>query len=77
KETLMQTKAADNMKLLQSHTESDSGMEVHDSQIINMNRILCNSSPSDNVEQNLTPCQMWNFIEHIGVREKTSIEDVI
>ncbi|GAB4854526.1 hypothetical protein Ancab_023106, partial [Ancistrocladus abbreviatus] len=73
----MQMKVADNMKLLQSYIESDSGVEVHDSQIINMNRILCKSSPPGNVEQQLTPHQIWDFIEHIGVQEKTSIEDVI
>ncbi|GAB4837537.1 hypothetical protein Ancab_002391, partial [Ancistrocladus abbreviatus] len=41
-----------------------------------MNRILCKSSPPGNVEQQLTPHQIWDLIEHIGVREKTSLEDI-
>ncbi|GAB4826805.1 hypothetical protein Ancab_033686 [Ancistrocladus abbreviatus] len=42
-----------------------------------MNRLLCQSSPPGKVEQQLTPRQIWDFIECIGVREQTSIEDVV
>ncbi|GAB4860006.1 hypothetical protein Ancab_011482, partial [Ancistrocladus abbreviatus] len=45
--------------------------------IINMNRMLCKSSPPGKVEQHLTPRQIWDFIEHIGVRDKTNLEDVV
>ncbi|GAB4838766.1 hypothetical protein Ancab_028308 [Ancistrocladus abbreviatus] len=44
---------------------------------MNMNRILCQTSPPSKVEQQLTPRQIWDFIEHIGVWEQTSIEDVV
>ncbi|GAB4842398.1 hypothetical protein Ancab_012369 [Ancistrocladus abbreviatus] len=57
--------------------ESELGVEVHDSQILNMNRIFCQTSPSDKAAQQLTPRQIWDFIEHIGVRQQTSIEDVV
>ncbi|GAB4833504.1 hypothetical protein Ancab_031748, partial [Ancistrocladus abbreviatus] len=65
------------MKIVHPHTESDLGVEVHDSQIINMNRMLYKLSPSGKVEQHLTPRQIWDFIEHIGVRDKTNLEDVV
>ncbi|GAB4859997.1 hypothetical protein Ancab_011473 [Ancistrocladus abbreviatus] len=29
------------------------------------------------VEQHLAPHQIWDFIEHIGVRDKTNVEDVV
>ncbi|GAB4827710.1 hypothetical protein Ancab_034597, partial [Ancistrocladus abbreviatus] len=76
-EMLVQPRAAENMKFLQPHTESDLGVEVHDSQIINMNRMLCKSSPPGKVEQHLTPRQIWDFIEHIRVRDKTNLEDAV
>ncbi|GAB4850268.1 hypothetical protein Ancab_029564, partial [Ancistrocladus abbreviatus] len=70
---------AENLKLVhsQSHTKANSEVEVHDSQIINMNRVLCKSSPSDKVEQHLTPRQIWDFIEHIEVQDKTNLEEVV
>ncbi|GAB4837401.1 hypothetical protein Ancab_002273, partial [Ancistrocladus abbreviatus] len=52
-------------------------MEVNDSQILNMNRLHCSSGPSGQVEPNLTPRQIWDFIEQIGVRDKTNLEDVV
>ncbi|GAB4857242.1 hypothetical protein Ancab_015149, partial [Ancistrocladus abbreviatus] len=76
-ETHLQTKVSENLKISQTHSESDSGVEVHDSQIINMNRILCKSSSPGKAAQLLTPHQNWDFIEHIGVRDKKNLEDVI
>ncbi|GAB4853267.1 hypothetical protein Ancab_017452, partial [Ancistrocladus abbreviatus] len=45
--------------------------------ILNMNRLHCNTSPSGQLEPNLTPCQIWDFIEQIGVQDKTNLEDVV
>ncbi|GAB4838752.1 hypothetical protein Ancab_028295, partial [Ancistrocladus abbreviatus] len=58
-------------------SKTDSEVEVHDSQIINMSRVLCESSPPDKVEQQLTPRQIWDFIEHIRVRDKTNLQEVV
>ncbi|GAB4856327.1 hypothetical protein Ancab_014254 [Ancistrocladus abbreviatus] len=42
-----------------------------------MNRVLCKSSLPGQVEQHLTPRQIWDFIEHIGVWDKTNLEEVV
>ncbi|GAB4853288.1 hypothetical protein Ancab_017472, partial [Ancistrocladus abbreviatus] len=65
------------LKQVSLHIEIDSVLEVNDSQILNMNRLHCNTSPSGQLEPNLTPCQIWDFIEQIGVRDKTNLEDVV
>ncbi|GAB4846262.1 hypothetical protein Ancab_025261 [Ancistrocladus abbreviatus] len=59
------------------YTETESGLEVRDSQIINMNRLHCISGPPSQPAQHLTPRQIWDFVEQIGVRDKTNLEDVV
>ncbi|GAB4840219.1 hypothetical protein Ancab_020984 [Ancistrocladus abbreviatus] len=57
--------------------ESDSRLEVNDSQILNMNSLHCIASTSRKSPPRLTPQQIWDFIEQIGVRDQTNIEDVV
>ncbi|GAB4856349.1 hypothetical protein Ancab_014272 [Ancistrocladus abbreviatus] len=59
------------------HTETESGLEVRDSHILNMNRLYCNTCPPSQLEHHLTPRQIWDFVEQIGVRDKTNLEDVV
>ncbi|GAB4838785.1 hypothetical protein Ancab_028327 [Ancistrocladus abbreviatus] len=42
-----------------------------------MNRVLCKSGSPDKGQHHLTPRQIWEFIEHIGVRDKTNLEEVV
>ncbi|GAB4850247.1 hypothetical protein Ancab_029543 [Ancistrocladus abbreviatus] len=69
---------SDDILLLEAaQSESDSRLEVNDSQILNMNRLHCITSTSRQSPPRLTPQQIWDFIEQIGVRDKTNIEDVV
>ncbi|GAB4854258.1 hypothetical protein Ancab_022845 [Ancistrocladus abbreviatus] len=60
-----------------AQSDSDSTLEVNDSQIINMNRLHCITSPPRQSPPRLTLRQIWDFIEQIGVRDKTNLEDVV
>ncbi|GAB4856186.1 hypothetical protein Ancab_014111, partial [Ancistrocladus abbreviatus] len=69
-------KSAELLMLEATQSVSDSRLEVEDSQILNMNHLHCSSSPRQLVP-NLTPRQIWDFIEQIGVRDKINLEDVV
>ncbi|GAB4856179.1 hypothetical protein Ancab_014105, partial [Ancistrocladus abbreviatus] len=58
------------------HTYKDR-VGVGDSQVINMNRLNGTTCPPNQSEQHLTPHQIWDFVEHIGVRGNTTLEDVV
>ncbi|GAB4860413.1 hypothetical protein Ancab_035571 [Ancistrocladus abbreviatus] len=69
---------SDDILLLEAaQSESDSRLEVNDSQILNMNRLHCITSTSRQSPPRLTLQQIWDFIEQIRVRDKTNIEDVV
>ncbi|GAB4829666.1 hypothetical protein Ancab_019324 [Ancistrocladus abbreviatus] len=74
---MMLTHSVDSSRQRSIHTETKSGLEVRDSQIINMNRLHCISGPPSQPAQHLTPRQIWDFVEQIGVRDKTNLEDVV
>ncbi|GAB4833834.1 hypothetical protein Ancab_032081 [Ancistrocladus abbreviatus] len=57
--------------------ESDSWLAVNDSQILNMNRLHGTTRTPRQSPPRMTPQQIWDFIEQIGVRDKTNIEDVV
>ncbi|GAB4860029.1 hypothetical protein Ancab_011508, partial [Ancistrocladus abbreviatus] len=42
-----------------------------------MNRLHCITSPPRQSPPRLTPWQIRDFIEQIGVRDKTNLEDVV
>ncbi|GAB4824787.1 argonaute 5 [Ancistrocladus abbreviatus] len=69
--------AAESSRQRSIHTETELGLDVRDSQFVNMNRLNCNTCPPSQSEQQLTPHQIWDFVEHIGVRGNTNLEDVV
>ncbi|GAB4825753.1 hypothetical protein Ancab_008628 [Ancistrocladus abbreviatus] len=66
-----------NEGMLLPQSEESLKLEVKDSQILNMNRLHCNTCPPSQLEQHLTPRQIWDFVEQIGVRDKNNLEDVV
>ncbi|GAB4826559.1 hypothetical protein Ancab_033453 [Ancistrocladus abbreviatus] len=69
---------SDDISLLEAaQSKSDSRLAVNNSQILNMNRLHCITSTSRQSPPCLTPQQIWDFIEQIGVRDKTNIKDVV
>ncbi|GAB4826761.1 hypothetical protein Ancab_033642 [Ancistrocladus abbreviatus] len=69
---------SDDILLLEAaQPESDSWLAVNNSQILNMNRLHCITSTPRQSPPRMTPQQIWDFIEQIGVRDKTNIEDVV
>ncbi|GAB4861029.1 hypothetical protein Ancab_036191 [Ancistrocladus abbreviatus] len=57
-------------------SKKDTTMEVNDSQFLNMNRLHGTSIPRQ-IAPSLTLRQIWDFIEQIGVRDQTNLEDVV
>ncbi|GAB4831464.1 hypothetical protein Ancab_005481 [Ancistrocladus abbreviatus] len=69
---------SDDILLLEvAQPESDSWLVVNDSQILNMNRLHGTMRTPRQSPPRMTPQQIWDFIEQIGVRDKTNIEDVV
>ncbi|GAB4824947.1 hypothetical protein Ancab_007819 [Ancistrocladus abbreviatus] len=58
--------------------EEDSGMYLYDSQIENMNLIICkqDSLPVD-MELSPTLSQIWSYLTRIGVKGTTTAEDMV
>ncbi|GAB4849582.1 hypothetical protein Ancab_004377 [Ancistrocladus abbreviatus] len=58
--------------------EEDSGMVLNDSQIENMNRIICKKDafPPD-MELSPSPSQIWSFLTRIGVQGTTTAEALV
>ncbi|GAB4837528.1 hypothetical protein Ancab_002382 [Ancistrocladus abbreviatus] len=56
----------------------DSGMYPHDSQIENMNRLICKQVAQQAViGHSPTPNQIWSFLTRIRVKETTSAEEMV
>ncbi|GAB4838750.1 hypothetical protein Ancab_028293 [Ancistrocladus abbreviatus] len=71
------SQADESLKRGASQSESDALLEVNDSQILNMNRLLCSTSSPEQRGPSLTPHQIWEFIEQIGVRGQPNFEEVV
>ncbi|GAB4842788.1 hypothetical protein Ancab_012764, partial [Ancistrocladus abbreviatus] len=69
--------SGDILLLEAAQPESDSWLAINDSQILNMNQLHCITSTPRQSPPHMTPQQIWDFIEQIGVRDKTNIEDVV
>ncbi|GAB4861523.1 hypothetical protein Ancab_036713 [Ancistrocladus abbreviatus] len=57
---------------------ADSGIDLNDSQIENMNRIICKQdSHQADTELSPTPSQIWSFLTRIGVKGTATTEDLV
>ncbi|GAB4841513.1 hypothetical protein Ancab_022230 [Ancistrocladus abbreviatus] len=70
-----------NTGVLSSHLftdAEDSGIDLNDSQIENMNRIICKQdSYQADTEQSPTLSHIWSFLTRIGVKGTTTAEDMV
>ncbi|GAB4854528.1 hypothetical protein Ancab_023108 [Ancistrocladus abbreviatus] len=58
--------------------EVGSGMDLHDSQIANMNHVFCNQDPNpERMEPSPTPDQIWRFLAQIGVKGNVAVEEMV
>ncbi|GAB4855928.1 hypothetical protein Ancab_024568 [Ancistrocladus abbreviatus] len=57
---------------------ADSGMDPNDSQIENMNRLICKQEAQQAIkEPSPTPNQIWSFLTRIGVKGTTTAEEMV
>ncbi|GAB4839706.1 hypothetical protein Ancab_020416, partial [Ancistrocladus abbreviatus] len=62
---------------LSRYTEG-SGIDLHDSQIVNMNHVFCKQdSIQAEMELSPTPGQIWRFLTWIGVKENSAEKDIV
>ncbi|GAB4841030.1 hypothetical protein Ancab_021779 [Ancistrocladus abbreviatus] len=61
-----------------SNEAEGSGTDFHDSQIENMNRIICKQD-SIQAETEISPTlgQIWSFLTQIGVKGNAAAEDIV
>ncbi|GAB4847994.1 hypothetical protein Ancab_002655 [Ancistrocladus abbreviatus] len=60
------------------NNEAGSGITLHDSQIVNMNRVFCTKAPNpESMEQSPTPEQISGSLAQIGVKGNVAAEEII
>ncbi|GAB4849003.1 hypothetical protein Ancab_003815, partial [Ancistrocladus abbreviatus] len=64
-------------KAISQSEETNSGMDLTDSQILNMNRILYEQEGKNTENNCLSPKNIWGFISQIGVEGSSNEEQIL